>query len=202
MQHVVIYGGSFNPPTLAHVGVLDTFVESRIAFDEILVVPTFEHAYGKNLASYDDRVEMCWKAFQSFLRCLSVSLLDKIVVSEPRGSMYSTCSQLLSVFPKNRISLIVGQDQAEEIVPRWHRGEDLMKLVDILVVPRADKPLDFEKFPWLARMTILPQISTNLRHISSTGARRALCSGDIAAASEALPQSVITYCQEKGLYHA
>lgn len=200
MRHVVIYGGSFNPPTLAHVGVVRSFIEGGIRFDAVLVAPTFEHAYGKKLAPFEERMRMCQYAFQG-LHNVHVSALDKVIVSEPRGSMYSTYSQLVSIFPGTRVSVIVGQDQAEEIDTKWYRGRDLVGAVSVLVVPRADAPIDFSKCPWLNQTLMLPQLAPELRNVSSTSARTALRNNDSVLICANLQKDVAVICKERGLYH-
>ena len=53
-----IFGGSFNPPHLAHVLAV-TVVRAREEVDRVLVIPTYQHPFAKSLAPYDDRVKMC-----------------------------------------------------------------------------------------------------------------------------------------------
>ena len=55
---VGVFGGSFNPPHLAHVLAV-TVVLARFKVARVLVVPTYQHPFAKALASYEDRVKMC-----------------------------------------------------------------------------------------------------------------------------------------------
>ena len=57
-ETIAIFGGSFNPPHVAHV-LAAAYVLSTAEIDRLLVVPTFRHPFAKALASYEDRVAMC-----------------------------------------------------------------------------------------------------------------------------------------------
>ena len=75
MKTVAIFGGSFNPPHLAHVLAV-TAVRSTEDVDEILVVPTYQHPFAKPLAPFDDRVELCRLAME-WIPGVSVSRVEE-----------------------------------------------------------------------------------------------------------------------------
>ena len=58
MPRIALFGGSFNPPHLAH-SLVALYVLETAPVDELWITPTFRHAFGKDLASYDDRIAMC-----------------------------------------------------------------------------------------------------------------------------------------------
>ena len=55
MKKIGVFGSSFNPPTLGHQDVIEQAVPQ---FDQILLVPSIAHAFGKIMASLQDRLEM------------------------------------------------------------------------------------------------------------------------------------------------
>src|SRR6478735_3989939 len=57
-RRVAIFGGSFNPPHVAHVLAV-VYALSTAPIDEVLVVPVFHHPFSKELASFDERLAMC-----------------------------------------------------------------------------------------------------------------------------------------------
>ena len=191
----MLYGGSFNPPTLAHVGVVDSFMQTGIKFGALYVVPTYEHCYGKELAGFDDRIIMCARAFLN-KKNVYVSNMDQVLQSNPRGSMYDMCRQLLCMFPDTRLSLIVGQDQAEEIASKWHKGKELLDLVTLYVVPRADAVVDKARLP--PKCIMLPELDPRLRHVSSTKAREALSKNK--SVEDLLPSTVAEHAIREVLY--
>src|SRR6478736_1885710 len=57
MRTVGLFGGSFNPPHVAHQLVALYVLETHV--DELWFVPTYSHPFGKDLVAFDDRVAMC-----------------------------------------------------------------------------------------------------------------------------------------------
>jgi nicotinate-nucleotide adenylyltransferase len=55
---VACYGGSFDPPHVAHV-LLAAYVLTVEAFERVLVMPVFSHAFDKQLAPFEHRLRMC-----------------------------------------------------------------------------------------------------------------------------------------------
>lgn len=58
MTRVALFGGSFNPPHVAHQLVALYALETQ-PIDELWFLPVWDHVFGKQLASYADRVAMC-----------------------------------------------------------------------------------------------------------------------------------------------
>jgi nicotinate-nucleotide adenylyltransferase len=55
IQRVGVFGASFNPPTLGHQDVIN---QAMPHFDEILLVPSLSHPFGKALAPIHHRLAM------------------------------------------------------------------------------------------------------------------------------------------------
>jgi nicotinate-nucleotide adenylyltransferase len=64
-MRVAVYGGSFNPPHVAHQLAL-TYVLATAQVDEVWMVPTFKHPFDKALAPFSDRAKMCELAASPF----------------------------------------------------------------------------------------------------------------------------------------
>jgi nicotinate-nucleotide adenylyltransferase len=58
MTRIALFGGSFNPPHVAHQLVALYVLETQ-PIDELWIVPVYTHALGKQLADYEHRVAMC-----------------------------------------------------------------------------------------------------------------------------------------------
>ena len=58
MASVAVFGGSFNPPHVAHV-LACVLARKTGGVDRVLVVPTYRHAFAKALAPYERRLAMC-----------------------------------------------------------------------------------------------------------------------------------------------
>ena len=56
---VAIFGGAFNPITVGHIGVARFVLNASKVFDEVWLMPCYEHMHGKALATPEQRLEMC-----------------------------------------------------------------------------------------------------------------------------------------------
>ena len=53
--HIGVFGSAFDPPTLGHLDVIKQFADQ---FDQILLVPSAQHAFNKRSQPFASRVEM------------------------------------------------------------------------------------------------------------------------------------------------
>src|SRR5690606_20226560 len=144
-RRIAVYGGSFDPPHTAHV-LVGAYVLLSGEVDELLVIPTYEHALGKGLvASFDDRVALTTRAF-SPLRNTSISRIEGDLGGPSRT--VHTLEALAKEMPDARVGLVMGAVLLAE-TPRWHRYERIIELAPPLVVGRmghgsvTDFPFDF-----------------------------------------------------------
>jgi len=65
MSRIGIFGGTFNPPHIGHTRLAEHFVK-ELKLDRLLVIPTYQppHKSADNLASGEDRINMCMLAFR------------------------------------------------------------------------------------------------------------------------------------------
>src|ERR1041384_891173 len=77
---VAVFGGSFNPPHIAHVLAVVYALEVA-PIDRVLIVPVFQHPFAKELASFDDRLAMC-KAAMDWIPGASVSTVERDLEGE------------------------------------------------------------------------------------------------------------------------
>ena len=64
---LAIYGGSFDPPHVAHTLVC-AYVLSAHAVDRVIVVPAAQHAFNKPLSPFPHRLRMCELAMRDLQR--------------------------------------------------------------------------------------------------------------------------------------
>ena len=87
MTRVALFGGSFNPPHVAHQ-LAALYVLETQPIDELWFVPVYEHVFGKPLAPYADRVTMCELAAAAIPRTkvcrAEEQLAEGVVVSRDR----------------------------------------------------------------------------------------------------------------------
>ncbi|MGZ3439562.1 MAG: nicotinate (nicotinamide) nucleotide adenylyltransferase [Polyangia bacterium] len=177
-MRVAIYGGSFNPPHVAHQMAL-AYVLATAHVDEVWMVPTFKHPFDKQLASFSDRAMMCELAASPF-KAVRVSRVEEELGGE--SFTLRTMRALMERHGDHRFSLVIGSDLLAER-ERWHGWPELKELVPFIVIGR-------EGSPSVGGIT-LPQVS-------STIVRQRLATGEPVDALVA--SAVVDYIRARGLY--
>jgi nicotinate-nucleotide adenylyltransferase len=177
---VGFFGGSFNPPHVAHV-LACTLLRSLEGIERILVVPTYQHPFAKELAPFDDRVRMCELAM-GWIPGVEVSRVEEVLGGESRT--LRTLEHLASAHPEWKLRLVIGADVLAE-APRWHGFDAISGIAPPVVLGRAGAGA--------GPGALLPDVS-------STAVRAAIVRGAWAEVERSLPRDVLSYVRERGLY--
>ena len=182
---VAIFGGSFNPPHVAHQLAALVVLETE-PVSALWMVPTWRHAFGKSLAPFDDRLAMCRLAARALGPRVQVSDIERELGqagAAPRPSRtHDTLEALRARHPDLGFRLVVGQDILAER-DAWHRWDDICRLAPLIVLGRAGTPG--------AGPLALPGIS-------STEIRARVGRGE--SALPLVPRTVMDYIAQRGLY--
>lgn len=181
---VCVFGGSFNPPHLAHVLAV-AVVLARFDVARILVVPTYRHPFAKALASYDDRVKMCELAM-SFLPRVEISRVEEELGGESRT--LRTIEHLRAQHPEWSLRFIMGADLVLESA-KWYGFDRIAGLAPPIVLGRAG--VSYAGAP----PAVLPSIS-------STEVRAMVGEGRWDELEPLMPRSVLAHVRAQGLYTA
>jgi nicotinate-nucleotide adenylyltransferase len=188
-----LFGGSFNPPHLAHVLAV-AVVLARFEVDRVLVVPTHQHPFAKfggakfgpkSLASYEDRVKMCELAM-GFLPGVEVSRVEAELGGE--SLTLRTVEHLKERHPDWELRFVMGADLVTESA-KWHRWDRVTELAPPIVLGRAG--VSYEGAP----APILPAIS-------STEVRSMVAAGRWEELALLVPRKVLDHVRARGLYAA
>jgi len=188
---IALYGGSFNPPHAAHQ-LVACYVLATQPVDELWFVPTYSHPFGKPLAPYEDRVEMCKRVAAMFARepAVRVSLAERALAKRP-GFVASRTLDLVDYLrarePAATFRLVIGADILAE-TDKWYRWDELMKRAPAIVVGRSGVALP-------KRVTVT---GVAMPAISGTEIRKRLGQGREVAGL--LPTSVLRYIRSRKLY--
>jgi nicotinate-nucleotide adenylyltransferase len=179
---VAVFGGSFNPPHVAHV-LACALVLAIEDVERVLVVPTFRHPFAKALAPYEERLAMCALAFQG-MPAVEVSSVEQELGGESRT--LRTLEHLAAAHPGWRLHLVIGADILKE-APRWFGFDAIAKLAPLIVLGRAgvDSPG--------AGPVLLPEVS-------STRVRQGIAAGAWDEAGRLVPRPVLAHIRARGLY--
>ena len=184
-MRVALFGGSFNPPHVAHQ-LAALYVLETAPVDALWFVPAFEHAFGKPLVAFEDRLAMCELAAAALGPRVRVSAVEREIGG--RSLTLRTVRRLTELHPEHAFSLVIGSDLLVEVA-KWYGADELVRTVPFIVVGRPGAP---------AAAGAAPPIT--LPDVSSTAVRAALAAGKPAEAL--VPRAVLDYILRKGLYKA
>jgi len=206
MKTVGLFGGSFNPPHAAHQLVALYCLETQ-PIDELWFLPVYDHVFGKDLASFADRMRMCERATEALGKRARVMADEEDLAQQP-GFVGSRTFDLLELLKRNHPTTsfrwIVGTDILAE-THKWHRWDDVVAMAPLIVVGRTGHPV-----PVGSSVTglAMPEVSSTAIRAALAGltpeVREALRRGEQPAAAGSvcslLPASVLRYIAERDLY--
>lgn len=133
MERIGLLLGSFNPVHRAHVA-LGVWALDRV--DRVWVVPSPGNPLKghEDLAPWADRVAMVELAFSGVDR-VEVCGVERELPA-PHYTI-QTIEHLQKIYPDKEFTIVCGSDIAREL-PRWHRSEELERMVSFLVYPRGE----------------------------------------------------------------
>ena len=134
---IAVFGGSFNPPHIAHQLACLYVLETQ-PVDEVWLVPCYRHPFEKQLASFADRMEMCRLAMKPFAARVVVSDVEREVGGEVSRTLV-TLQALAAKNPGASFRLVIGGDILVE-AEKWWCWDEVARLAPPLVVGRAGYP--------------------------------------------------------------
>jgi nicotinate-nucleotide adenylyltransferase len=183
---VALLGGSFNPPHVAHQLVALIALETQ-DIDEIWFLPTWKHPFGKELASFDDRVAMTELACDALGPRASVSRIEETLAARPgfvASRTLDTVIALEEAHPGTGFRLVIGADILGE-TDKWWKWDELSRRAPPIIVGRPGFPSPPGAIPAIVG-------------VSSTEIRTRIGHGDDAM--PLLPRAVLRYIGQRGLY--
>lgn len=186
-KQVGLLGGNFNPIHLAHLMIAEQ-VGMKMGLDEVHLLPSYlpPHIDEKKTIDSKHRLAMVKLAIEdnSFLTVDTRELARK-------GKSYTidTMLELTAEHPDTQYYFIIGGDEVAYL-PKWHRIDELIQLVQFVGVKRAGFTPD-SSYPiiWVD----VPEI-----HLSSSYIRQQVKQG--CSIRYLVPEKVREYIAEEGLY--
>ena len=131
-MRIGLYGGSFNPVHLGHVGIAKRAI-ADLALDRLIVIPANVSPFKTEQPMIWERIELVKAAFRD---------LEKTVVDlrevERGGVSYAidTVRQIAAENPGAELFFVIGEDSVEGL-PRWKDIDELKKLCTFKSYPRT-----------------------------------------------------------------
>jgi nicotinate-nucleotide adenylyltransferase len=190
-MRVGFFGGSFDPPHVGHVLAV-AYAATVGAFERVLVVPVYEHAFDKSLSPFAQRVEMCRLAMLGLAR-VEVSTLEERL-AKPNYTL-ETLREVLREHPDYELSLIAGTDVLADSA-KWRKFDEVRALAPAFPL---DRPGSTERLGSSSsgKVSLLPDVSsTRVRELL----RRRREPEVLLELGRLVPAAVLSYIDQHGLY--
>lgn len=162
MKRIIIYGGSFDPPTTAHIAITKKALEQP-GFDEVWLMPCSYRKEKITQASDTQRLDMLKLVKKNYFHNPNRLKICDIELNLPKPSeTVLTYKYLLKAFPEMTFCFIFGSDSYLTITD-WKDGKWLLSNMEILVVPRPGYPLPAGSAPACLHVDQHPISSTEVR---------------------------------------
>jgi nicotinate-nucleotide adenylyltransferase len=136
-MNVGIFGGSFNPPHLAHLIVAER-IRDQFGLVEVLWMPGYRppHKAGAGLASPEHRLAMTRRATEGHP---AFSVSDHEIRRGGTSYTVHTVRALQDAHPETSYALILGEDSLQQF-GSWFEPEEIVARVPLIVYPRPGLP--------------------------------------------------------------
>lgn len=197
-DRIVIFGGTFNPPTRAH---LDIATEALYYLDaeKVLFVPVSDLYKKDDVEISYHRVNMLNLAIGNFRR-LEIDFTE--VDSVKLTYTYETVEKIKSQYQDKELFLLIGADNLEDF-KNWKNQRSIMENCSLLVVNRNNSSID----EIIESNEILTEFKDKIIEapieeieISSTEVRNRIASGELEGLENLVDKEVIEYMVENKLY--
>ena len=196
MERIGVYGGSFNPPHVGHIGAAQAAI-AELRLDRMLLMPAFQSP-DKQKPEIDPahRLQM--------LRLAAEPGMEVSDLEISRGGIsytVQTLEQLRKEHPDAELVLCMGSDMFLNL-QKWKDPQRIMELAEIAVFQRGDKgeKAGIKQQKQLLESTgaRITAVANPVVTIASSNLRRLLAFG---CGECFLHPDVYAYIQDNGLYH-
>ena len=199
MERIGIYGGTFNPPHIGHIGAAKQAV-SALGLDRLLLIPDRiapHKVMPEGSASPEQRLHMLRLAAAD---CPQIQVSDIELRREGPSYTYVTVEQLREAYPDAKLYLLMGTDMFLSF-RSWRNPERILQNVSLAVFYRGEKGEKSAIQALKAEMERegheISLVKNDITPISSTQLRRLLA---FRCADAFLPDGVGDYIRQQGLY--
>lgn len=186
----VLYGLTANPPHLGHL-VTGWAIHAQTGLP-VWYLPCYEHQFGKDIASAQDRAEMVRLMCQHYSWAYDCYWEVK---QKHTGTMYETLCAMAEYWPDRQFHLAMGMDNANIIETEWGNGKKLINEFPCIVFSRPGvKP----RANWF-RSEPHQQVEVHWP-MSSSLIRQRIQEGDLRFVKRNVPEPVYNFMRLRMLY--
>ena len=131
-MNIAIFGGSFDPPHIAHENIVDEVIEN-INVDTLFVVPTYLSPFkDKYHLEPKERFELLATLFEADKK---VKVSDFEIIQNRAVPTIETVEYFHKKYSPKNIYLVIGADNLQTL-HLWNNFEQLQELVKFIVISR------------------------------------------------------------------
>lgn len=135
---IAVFGGSFNPPTVAHINLAKQILEKIENVEKVIFVPVSTKYNKDGLAPDIDRFNML-KSICDDEQGLEVSSIE--LDSQRQLYTIETLKMIQEKYPNNEICFIIGTDNLKEL-ETWYTVDKLLENFKVIVLERDNDNMD------------------------------------------------------------
>lgn len=221
-RRIALFGGSFNPPHMGHLFVCNYLLHVE-DFDELWIIPTYHHAFEKELISFEHRVNMCkimahiadgnFGSPPDYHGKVQVLEIEKELAYDGKENRtVDTVNRLKEIY-QDDFTVIIGSDCVNKL-HTWKGFEKAYTHASMLPDKCTTTPtLIPKRFPFKVFIMLrnclcnyetcedLPYSGLRIPNASSTQIRRDICyTSEINKVLKMMPKKVADYVLEHNLY--
>ena len=131
---IAVYGGSFNPPTVAHYEVIKHLLKQPFV-DEVMLMPVGDHYNKPDMVAADHRFNMLKKMVKN----LPNTTVSDVELAAPNAlKTVETLEILQKLHPKEEFAFVMGADNLRDL-PKWSQHERLIQEFKMIIFSRGNQ---------------------------------------------------------------
>lgn len=139
-MEIALFGGTFNPPTVAHQSILRECAQLPF-IDEVWVMPSGQRRDKHFDTSDFHRISMLEAMIGDIVTDTNICI-ETIEMRADKETRTAKTHKLLQIMhPNHRFWFVFGMDTYHDM-PKWDGGQELQNSLNILVVPRDDRVIE------------------------------------------------------------
>jgi nicotinate-nucleotide adenylyltransferase len=194
-QVIALFGGSFDPPHLAHQTIPIFLLENKLV-DQVWYVPVKHHPFGKTVSSDIDRVEMLKKTIDVIVAAhpeFASKMCIEMWELEQDGTSFTieTLTEMKKKHSEYTFRWVIGTDNLSKF-NHWQAYQEILNQFGVLVYPRAGYPSE-SLLPGMVFLKDAPEVK-----VSSTEIRQRIAFGQ--SVEEFISPEVENYIEAHKLF--
>ena len=172
MKEIAIFGGTFDPPTLAHEAIVAAIMNQH-AIDEVWMLPSGTRSDKPYMTDDDTRLAMLSLVRQTRFDGSTQLRVAEDELKLPRPTKtHATVEALKNSYSHARFWFVFGADSYHSM-HTWERGYELKHSLGMLIIPRAGFMVPLQRDN-IMHLEVPEAVPLNL---SSTAVRMAISDG-------------------------